>query len=70
MKGVFDVYMDGCCEADHVRLGTYMGEVLQEKVPECLFTLAEKIAQSKMNFTEYVIAYSSEIQDRLKAYRE
>ena len=70
MKGVFDVYMDGCCEADHVRLGTYMGEVLQEKVPECFFTLAEKIAQSKMNFTEYVIAYSNEIQDHLKAYRE
>lgn len=70
MKGVFDVYMDGCCEADQARLGTYMGEVLQEKVPECLYTLAEKVAQSKKSFRDYVQIEASEIQTHLKAYSE
>lgn len=68
MKGVFEVYMNGSYQADHTKLGQSMGEVSQEWVPECLYTLAKEVATSGKTFEQYVVEEAERIKELLKQY--
>lgn len=68
LKGIFEVYMNGCCKEDETRLGDYMGDVAEEYVGECFYQLAEKVIASGMNFKQYVTKHAEDIKGHLKNY--
>lgn len=68
LKGVFEVFMNGSNIEGATKLGTYMGDVAQDYVPECLYKLAEQVALSGQNFSHYVEEHGDEVKEHLKQY--
>lgn len=68
VKGVFDVYMDGNCQVGQSRLGKYMGEVCDEYVGPCFAELAQKVANSGLDFYAYIADHEEAVKEHLASY--
>lgn len=53
-QNVFELHMDGSAEAENARIGKYFGDLLQEKVPEFLYELAELINKDNAEFYKWI----------------
>ena len=54
LKGVYDVYVAGCCQKEGTKLGEIAGEIIEDQVPEALYELALMIEQSGKDFETFV----------------
>lgn len=51
---VFEVHVDGSFEENKARLGEYYGDVLQDKIPEFIYDLAQELEAKDKCFCEYI----------------
>lgn len=68
LKGVYDVYMDGCCRVGDSRLGKHMGEVCEELVGPCFYALAQQVDESGQDFYSYIRTHEEEVRALLQSY--
>ena len=67
-KNVFELHMDGSYEVGKARLGINYGDLLQEKVPEFLYELAQLIDSSNKTFYKWLETNEEEFKKLVEKY--
>lgn len=70
LKGVYDVYVAGSCEVGKTQLGETIGEVLEEKVGECFYELAQMIEASGKEFLDYLTTHKDVVKAHFEKYAQ
>lgn len=68
LKGVYDVYVGGCCKVGNTRLGEIVGEVEEDLVSEALYELARIIDKSGKDFVTFAQENRDEVLEHFKKY--
>ena len=68
LKGVYDVYVAGCCQEGATRLGETVGEIVEEYVPQALYELALIIDESGKDFFTFVQENNEVVVEHFKKY--
>ena len=67
-RNVFELHMDGSHEVGKARLGINYGDLLQEKVPEFLYELAQLIDSSNETFYKWLETSEEEFKELVEKY--
>lgn len=64
----FELYLGGEKGKDKTKLGSYIGDITRENVPEFLYELAKSVEESNLTYEEYIVENNEQLNNIIDKY--